>query len=63
VERIGEARGVSIATVVKHLADAVTALELELTGEEVIALEQHYTPREPCTSSAGMTGVGDDTVI
>jgi aryl-alcohol dehydrogenase-like predicted oxidoreductase len=30
-----------------HLADAVAALDIELTTEEVAALEQHYTPREP----------------
>ncbi|MFG2043794.1 aldo/keto reductase [Dactylosporangium sp. NPDC048998] len=30
-----------------HLNDAAAALELELTGEEVAALEEHYTPRLP----------------
>ena len=30
-----------------HLADAVGALDLELTDEEVAALEEHYTPRLP----------------
>jgi 1-deoxyxylulose-5-phosphate synthase len=30
-----------------HLADAVAALDLELTGDEVTALEEHYTPRLP----------------
>ena len=30
-----------------HLADAVAALTLQLTGEEVVALEQPYTPRLP----------------
>jgi aryl-alcohol dehydrogenase-like predicted oxidoreductase len=30
-----------------HLADAVAALELELTGEEITALTEHYTPRLP----------------
>ena len=30
-----------------HLTDAVAALTLQLTGEEVVALEQPYTPRLP----------------
>jgi aryl-alcohol dehydrogenase-like predicted oxidoreductase len=30
-----------------HLTDAVAALDIELTDEEVTALEEHYTPREP----------------
>ncbi|MBG0566488.1 aldo/keto reductase [Actinoplanes aureus] len=30
-----------------HLADAAAALRIELTGEEVTALEEHYTPRLP----------------
>jgi 1-deoxyxylulose-5-phosphate synthase len=30
-----------------HLADAVAALDLELTAEEIAALEEHYTPRLP----------------
>jgi 1-deoxyxylulose-5-phosphate synthase len=30
-----------------HLTDAVAALDIELTADEVTALEQHYTPREP----------------
>jgi aryl-alcohol dehydrogenase-like predicted oxidoreductase len=30
-----------------HLADAVAALDLELTDDEVQALEAHYTPRLP----------------
>jgi aryl-alcohol dehydrogenase-like predicted oxidoreductase len=30
-----------------HLDDAVAALELGLTGEEVAALEEHYAPRMP----------------
>ncbi|MEV6929713.1 aldo/keto reductase [Dactylosporangium sp. NPDC051485] len=30
-----------------HLADAVAALDLDLTGEEAAALEEHYTPRLP----------------
>jgi aryl-alcohol dehydrogenase-like predicted oxidoreductase len=30
-----------------HLADAVAALDLELTDDEVAALEEHYTPRLP----------------
>jgi aryl-alcohol dehydrogenase-like predicted oxidoreductase len=35
------------ATKPHHLADAVAALDIELTEEEVHALEQSYTPREP----------------
>jgi 1-deoxyxylulose-5-phosphate synthase len=31
----------------QHLADAVAALDLRLSAEEVAALEQHYTPRLP----------------
>jgi aryl-alcohol dehydrogenase-like predicted oxidoreductase len=30
-----------------HLADAVAALDVELTDDEVEALEAHYTPRLP----------------
>jgi len=30
-----------------HLADAVAALDIELTDDEVTALEEHYTPRHP----------------
>ncbi len=33
------------ATRPHHLEDAVAALSLELTGDEVAALERHYTPR------------------
>jgi aryl-alcohol dehydrogenase-like predicted oxidoreductase len=67
VQRIAEARGVSMAQVAlawvlrapvvsapivgatkqHHLADAVAALDLELTDDEVTALEEHYTPRQP----------------
>ncbi|ABS04845.1 aldo/keto reductase [Kineococcus radiotolerans] len=35
------------ATKVHHLHDAVAALDLELTAEEVAALEEHYVPRQP----------------
>jgi len=35
------------ATKPHHLADAVAALDLELTDDEVSALEQPYTPRDP----------------
>ena len=35
------------ATKEHHLADAVAALDLQLTDEEVTALEQHYVTREP----------------
>ena len=30
-----------------HLSDAVAALDLQLTDDEVVALEQHYLPRQP----------------
>jgi aryl-alcohol dehydrogenase-like predicted oxidoreductase len=30
-----------------HLTDAAAALDIELTGDEVAALEEHYTPRLP----------------
>ena len=35
------------ATKEKHLADAVAALDVHLTDDEVTALEEHYTPRIP----------------
>ena len=35
------------ATKEHHLSDAVAALDLELTEEEVTSLEQPYTPRQP----------------
>jgi 1-deoxyxylulose-5-phosphate synthase len=35
------------ATKAHHLTDAVAALDVELTDDEVAALEQAYTPREP----------------
>ncbi len=35
------------ATKPHHLADAAAALAVHLTGEEVAALEEHYTPRLP----------------
>jgi len=31
----------------RHLADAVAALDLELTDDETVALEHPYTPRTP----------------
>ena len=35
------------ATKDHHLTDAVAALDIDLTQDEVAALEEHYTPREP----------------
>ena len=35
------------ATKPAHMIDAVAALDLELTGEEVSALEAPYSPQEP----------------
>ncbi|MGO4427091.1 aldo/keto reductase, partial [Streptomyces sp. MCAF7] len=35
------------ATKPRHLADAVAALDVQLTDDEVTALEKHYTPRQP----------------
>ncbi|MET7334598.1 aldo/keto reductase [Nonomuraea sp. NPDC005650] len=67
VQRIAEARGVSMARVAmawvlknpvvsapivgatkpRHLADAVAALDVGLTEDEITSLEEHYTPRQP----------------
>jgi aryl-alcohol dehydrogenase-like predicted oxidoreductase len=35
------------ATKPHHLADAAAALDIQLTGEEICVLEEHYTPRTP----------------
>jgi 1-deoxyxylulose-5-phosphate synthase len=35
------------ATKEHHLADAVDSLDITLTDDEIKALEEHYTPREP----------------
>ena len=35
------------ATKERHLSDAVAALDVTLTDDEVSALEEHYTPRQP----------------
>jgi 1-deoxyxylulose-5-phosphate synthase len=35
------------ATKPEHLADAVAALDIELTDDEVAALEAPYVPRQP----------------
>jgi aryl-alcohol dehydrogenase-like predicted oxidoreductase len=35
------------ATKPHHLADAAAALDIQLTGEEIRVLEEHYTPRTP----------------
>jgi aryl-alcohol dehydrogenase-like predicted oxidoreductase len=35
------------ATKDHHLTDAAAALEIDLTPDEVTALEEHYTPRQP----------------
>jgi aryl-alcohol dehydrogenase-like predicted oxidoreductase len=34
-------------TKAEHLADAIAAVELRLTGDELRRLEEHYTPRTP----------------
>ncbi|MEU6779427.1 aldo/keto reductase [Nonomuraea angiospora] len=67
VQRIAQARGVSMAQVAmawvlnnpvvsapivgatkpRHLADAVAALDVKLTDDEVTSLEERYTPRLP----------------
>jgi 1-deoxyxylulose-5-phosphate synthase len=35
------------ATKLHHITDAVAALDVTLTGGEITALEEHYTPRKP----------------
>jgi 1-deoxyxylulose-5-phosphate synthase len=35
------------ATKPHHLADAATAIDIHLTDDEIHALEEPYTPREP----------------
>jgi 1-deoxyxylulose-5-phosphate synthase len=35
------------ATKPRHLTDAVAALDVRLTDDEISALEEHYTPRQP----------------
>jgi hypothetical protein len=35
------------ATKPHHLTDAVAALDMTLTDQEITALEEHYTPRKP----------------
>jgi aryl-alcohol dehydrogenase-like predicted oxidoreductase len=35
------------ATKTHHLSDAVAALDIELTADEIEALERHYVPRHP----------------
>ena len=34
-------------TKIGHLTDAVAALDIELTADEIVALEEHYTPHIP----------------
>jgi aryl-alcohol dehydrogenase-like predicted oxidoreductase len=34
-----------------HLSDAAAAVEIELTDDEVQALEEHYAPRQPSSFS------------
>jgi 1-deoxyxylulose-5-phosphate synthase len=43
------------ATKPHHLADAVAALDVTLTADELAALEEHYTPRQP-TSYGSKSG-------
>ena len=40
------------ATKPHHLTDAVAALDITLTEEEITALEEHYAPRLPTGMSA-----------
>jgi aryl-alcohol dehydrogenase-like predicted oxidoreductase len=35
------------ATKPHHLADAVAALDIQLTDDEIRSLKEHYTPRPP----------------
>lgn len=35
------------ATKPRHLCDAVAALDIELTDDEITTLEEHYVPRPP----------------
>jgi aryl-alcohol dehydrogenase-like predicted oxidoreductase len=35
------------ATKARHLDDAVAAVDLRLTRDEVVALEEHYRPHKP----------------
>lgn len=48
------------ATKPHHIADAVAAIDLELTGEEVAALEEPYLPKWP--TGLGMASPGMDQV-
>jgi aryl-alcohol dehydrogenase-like predicted oxidoreductase len=34
-------------TKIGHLTDAVAALDIELTADDIVALEEHYTPHIP----------------
>ncbi|MEU5645249.1 hypothetical protein [Streptomyces milbemycinicus] len=36
----------------RHLADAVAALDIDFTDEEIAAVEEHYTPRNAAGMSA-----------
>lgn len=35
-----------VSTKARHLSDAVAALEIELTDDEMTWLDRHYTPRQ-----------------
>jgi len=43
----GRARRRFLRECADHLADAAAALDIELTADEIEALERHYVPRSP----------------
>ena len=46
-QKVGDGPGGEGATKPHHLPDAVAALDIALTEEEITPLEEHYTYREP----------------